>query len=121
MFPYRRPQNQVPTIDDILPTNTDQPENVQEKLRRGANSDKDDDNNDNPETLQSVESEHLDSFYGDDNDDDNNNEGRSLGSYFLLYNFFYLVLVYWLLFYFWLLWFWIIKYLPIVVLFWLLH
>lgn len=101
MFPNRRPQQRIPSIDEILPVTQSPPTSYHDRNTR--NGDDVDDNDDGdvdeddyssgetdrrnvdsredssfevdlyPETLQSVESEHLDLFY------DNRFEGRSLG------------------------------------------
>lgn len=80
LFPYRRPQHQVPSIDEILPLTTEAPikYNKQREIKDDDESLRDEDFKEyfDPETLQSVESEHYDSIYGDD-------QGRSLGVYFI--------------------------------------
>lgn len=91
LFPFKRPTHRIPTVDEILPTSdTAKLNGPSIKTTRNTvpanNSDKDinDDslNSDyepesDPENLQSVESEHVDSYY---NDSDNEiNSGRSLG------------------------------------------
>lgn len=85
LFPYRRPQHQVPSIDEILPLTTEAPIK-HNKQQREINEDdealRDEDFKEyfDPETLQSVESEHYDSIYGDD-------QGRSLGVYLFINNY----------------------------------
>ena len=61
-FPNRKPQQKVPTIEEILPS-IDEPPNPHNKELK---DDEDRDGSDLTEdSLQSVESEHVDSFYGD--------------------------------------------------------
>lgn len=92
LFPFKRPTHRIPTVDEILPT-SDTTKPVMPTIKTARNTvptndtDKDpnDDNLSNdyesesdPENLQSVESEHVDSYYKDDNEID---EGRSLGDF----------------------------------------
>lgn len=83
LFPYRRPRQQVPSIDEILPLTTEAPikYNKQQEIKDDDDLLRDEDQDFkeyyDPETLQSVESEHYDSIYGDD-------QGRSLGVYLFI-------------------------------------
>lgn len=83
LFPYRRPRQQVPSIDEILPLTTEAPikYNKQQEVKDDDDLLRDEDQDFkeyyDPETLQSVESEHYDSIYGDD-------QGRSLGVYLFI-------------------------------------
>lgn len=83
LFPYRRPRQQVPSIDEILPLTTEAPikYNKQQDIKDDDDLLRDEDQDFkeyyDPETLQSVESEHYDSIYGDD-------QGRSLGVYLFI-------------------------------------
>ncbi|XP_055707233.1 C-type mannose receptor 2 isoform X1 [Phlebotomus papatasi] len=65
LFPHRRPQQSIPTIDEILPLTTQSPLKIPPKL---PSKDEDDSQADDveQESLQSVESEHWDNFYNDD-------------------------------------------------------
>lgn len=97
LFPFKRPTHRLPTVDEILPTTSfqqnDQTAESKMKITRqlGTNNgqptdddigDEDyanDDNQDSndPENLQSVESNHVDSYYPEMNDSiSNDNEGR---------------------------------------------
>lgn len=62
LFPNRKPKP-APTIDEILP-----PESRANPSTRDKNSAQRENDEDEPDTdnLQSVESEHVDSFYNDD-------------------------------------------------------
>lgn len=91
LFPFKRPTNQLPTIDDILPSIRAAQQTKQTKFSRHLTHRNagdalkvkvpliDDYNSDDyeqdPENLQSVESNHVDSYYEDLNDD-NDNKGR---------------------------------------------
>lgn len=94
LFPFRRPNQQAPSIEEILPTlapigknhNQQQPTNGDtdsDSYEDDVDSDETTDNTSSninadsfPETLQSVESEHLDSYYDD--------EGQNLLEFYLL-------------------------------------
>jgi hypothetical protein len=72
LFPYRRPQQKVPSVDEILQSATDPP--PRDREQQDDDEDKvtrdEGDIDSDIESLQSVESEQIDSFYRD--------EGRSL-------------------------------------------
>lgn len=76
LFPNRRPQQKAPTIDEILPAYVDEPANSTKTRNKHSTLQPDDDelSLSEQDALQSVESEHVDSFYQDRDD-----EGRSLG------------------------------------------
>lgn len=103
LFPFKRPTQRLPTVDEILPTTAqllnnqnDQTAESKMKITRqlGTNnaeptnddddlddiSDEEDyanDDNLDPEHLQSVESNHVDSYYPEMNESiSNDNEGR---------------------------------------------
>lgn len=109
LFPFKRPTHRLPTVDEILPAAS--PQNITESktkftrhldygLSGSATGDDDesqdddyfnsDDNNEqdldpNEENLQSVESNHVDSFYSEMNGGINNeSEGRFY--FFLIYS-----------------------------------
>lgn len=101
LFPFKRPSHRIPTVDEILPTADTPKPPVSTKITRNSvptnDSDKDSDYDNlandyepesDPENLQSVESEHVNSYYKDDNEI---NEGRSLGDLNIsVFNFFFL-------------------------------
>lgn len=104
LFPFKRPKTSLPTVDEILPTIPQHPNQlstaeskakITRHLDHGHNIDPNhnvdiddddyanDDNNEHdfdpndPENLQSVESNHVDSYYPEMNDSiSNDNEGR---------------------------------------------
>lgn len=117
LFPFKRPTNRLPTVDEILPkqqavrqqrlptSQTESKLKITRHLQQQGNKNDDPDNNNNdpiddigdadysdedfenstnyaneqeidPENLQSVESNHVDSYYSEGNEI-NNNEGRS--------------------------------------------
>lgn len=107
LFPFKRPTQRLPTVDEILPTmrqpSTDaefKPKSKQTRhLQNQENVNLEDDLNDNiqlnddyddeqdPENLQSVESNHFESIYQDiiDNTIDKGRSIRYLSSSFYLY------------------------------------
>lgn len=82
LFPFRRPNQQAPSIEDILPTTSpiemqhqndeddtnseSYEDDVQSNEEEGDDGDTQINADSFPETLQSVESEHLDSYYDDE-------------------------------------------------------
>lgn len=90
LFPNKRPTHKLPTLDEILPKAATEPPS----LKRAATTkqplvvvdaiddtdqDDQDDQDFDPDSLQSVESEHVDSYY--DDYVGYKNGGRSLGVY----------------------------------------
>lgn len=95
LFPNKRPTHKLPTLDEILPKTTTEPPVHQHRptpqpLKKeqlvvvdGVDDNEKDDQDDqdfDPESLQSVESEHVDSYY--DDYIGYKNGGRSLRVYF---------------------------------------
>lgn len=109
MFPFKRPTHRLPTVDEILPTAAQLPNQhstaesktkITRQLGHGSNpppppktdhddigdedyANDEDTNNEHdldpndPENLQTVESNHVDSYYNDFNESvSNDNEGR---------------------------------------------
>lgn len=107
LFPFKRPTHRLPTVDEILPTAAQLPNQhstaesktkITRQLEHGSNTGlpppenddigdddyiNDDTNNEqdidpnDPENLQTVESNHVDSYYNEMNDSiSNDNEGR---------------------------------------------
>lgn len=122
LFPFKRPTHRLPTVDEILPTAAQLPNQhstaesktkITRQLEHGSNTglpppDNDDigdddyvnDDNNNeqdidpndPENLQTVESNHVDSYYNEMNDSiSNDNEGRFFSIY-ISHAFFFLSL-----------------------------
>lgn len=102
LFPFKPPSQRLPTVDEILPsmrqpshdTKTESKTKQTRHLRINANGDLDDnlnvtvhlnedyDDEQDPENLQSVESNHFDSIY-QDIIDNNIDQGRSIRLLFL--------------------------------------
>lgn len=111
LFPYKRPTQRLPTVDEILPTmrqpptdteTESKPKHTRHLQNSNANVDLDDalnvnvrlnddyDDEQDPENLQSVESKHFDSIY-QDIIDNNIDQGRSIKYliFLLFFSFFY--------------------------------
>lgn len=88
LFPNKRPTHKLPTLDEILAKQaTEPPPRLVQKPKVTPNAannneqEQDDDQDVDPESLQSVESEHVDSYYDDYTA--YKNGGRSLGVFYL--------------------------------------
>lgn len=88
LFPNRRPHNNAPSVDEIIqiPGLSDETRTL--LIEKGGKN-KDGDDHD-PETLQSVESEHVDNVYTEEIGGRTNYRGESCTFYYLfLLEFFY--------------------------------